>query len=229
MGAKKQQCAIDTVACLIHRVQESWAEKKLAAALFMDVKGAFDHVSRVRLIERMMELEIDGDLIRWTQSFLTDQTVQLVIDGHDNRERSIETRIPQGSPVFPILFLIYISGVFQQVTESIPAITSLSFVDDLGFIAAGSLVKELAKTLGQVAQVVLDWRKSNTVTYDIAKTEAVLFSKSHRQRLKKQIAAVNIKIGAEKIKFNKVATRWLGVWLDSQLKFTAHGSKGTNG
>ena len=73
-----------------------------------------------------------------------------------------------------------------------------------------------------MAQVVLDWGKSNAVTYDIAKTEAVLFSKSHRQRLNKQIAAVNIKIGTEKIKFNKEATRWLGIWLDSQLKFTAH-------
>ncbi len=222
MGARNQRCAIDAVACLIHRVQESWAEKKLVAALFMDVKGAFDHVSRTRLIEKMMELGIDGDLIHWTQSFLTDRTVQLVIDGHDNRESRIETGIPQGSPVSPILFLIHISGVFEQVTESNPTITSLSFVDDLCFIATGFSVKELAKSLGQVAQVVLDWGKSNVVTYDIAKIEAVLFSKSHRQRINKQIAVVNIEIGTEKIKFNKEATRWLGIWLDSQLKFTAH-------
>ena len=105
---------------------------------------------------------------------------------------------------------------------SYPAILALSFVDDLGFIASGYSVKELAKTLGQVATVVLDWGKSNAVTYDLAKTEAVLFSKSHRQRLNKEIAAVQIKIGPEKIKFNNEATRWLGIWLDSQLKFTAH-------
>ena len=222
MGARKQRCAIDALASLIHRVQESWAEKKLAAALFMDVKGAFDYVSRTRLIERMMKLGIDGDWIRWTQSFLTDRTVQLVIDGHDNKERDIETGIPQGSPVSPILFLIYISGVFDEVTEANPAITSLSFVDDLGFIATGSPVRDLAKTLGRVAQVVIEWGKSNAVTYDIVKTEAVLFSKSHCQRLNKQIATVNIQIGTEKIKFNKDATRWLGIWLDSQLKFTAH-------
>ena len=29
-------------------------------------------------------------------------------------------------------------------------------------------------------------------------------------------------MGGERIKFNKEATRWLGIWLDSQLKFTAH-------
>ncbi len=84
--------------------------------------------------------------------------------------------------------------------------TSLSFVDDLGFITSGHSVKELVKTLGQVATTVLDWGEANTVTYDIAKTEAVFFSKSYRQRLNKQIAEVNIKIGPEKIKFNKDAT-----------------------
>lgn len=117
--------------------------------------------------------------------------------------------------------MVYISGVFEEVTKSYPEVTSLSFVDDLGFIASGHSVKELAKILGQVATIVLNWGKSNAVTYDLAKTEAVLFSKFYRQRLNKQMAEVYLKIGIEKIKFNKEATRWLRVWLDSQLKFNA--------
>ena len=124
-------------------IQESWEEKKLAAALFMDVKGAFDHVSKAQLITRMIELGIDGDLVAWTSSFLIHRKIQLVIDGHENKEREIKTGIPQGSPVSPILFLIYISGVFDTVTEASPSVISLSFIDDLGFIASGSLVKEV--------------------------------------------------------------------------------------
>ena len=50
----------------------------------------------------------------------------------------------------------------------------------------------------------------------------MLFSKSHRQRLNQQLREAKLKIGDEKISFNKEATRWLGVWLDSQLKFTSH-------
>ena len=60
------------------------------------------------------------------------------------------------------------------------------------------------------------------MTYDTTKTEAVLFSKSYRQRLSKQLRETKIKVGGEHIMFNKEATRWLGVWLDSQLKFTSH-------
>ncbi len=185
MGGRRERSAIDAVATLLHTVQEKWQEKKLAGALFMDVKGAFDHVSRGQLLTRMIELGMDGDLVTWTGSFLTNRKVQLVIDGHDNKEKEIQTGIPQGSPVSPILFLIYISGVFDKVFETNPLVTSLSFVDDLGFIAAGSSVKEVAKTLENVVQVVLKWGKLNAVTYDVSKTEAVLFSKSHRQRLNK--------------------------------------------
>lgn len=63
---------------------------------------------------------------------------------------------------------------------------------------------------------------ANVVTYDTSKTEARLFSKSRRQRLNKQPQETKIKVGNEKIRFNKKATRWLGVWLDIQLKFTSH-------
>lgn len=53
MGGRKERSAIDAVAILVHTVHEKWEEKKLAAALFVDVKGAFDHVSQIQLLTRM--------------------------------------------------------------------------------------------------------------------------------------------------------------------------------
>ncbi len=50
MGGRKERSTIDAVATLIHTVQEKWQEKKLAAALFIDVKGAFDRVSKEQLL-----------------------------------------------------------------------------------------------------------------------------------------------------------------------------------
>ena len=111
--------------------------------------------------------------------------------------------------------MIYISGVFDKVLETNPLVTSLLFVDDLGFLAASSSVKEVAKVLENVAQVVLEWGKLNAVTYDVSKIEAVLFSKLHWQRLNKQLQKATVKVGDKKVSFNKKATYWLGVWLDS--------------
>ncbi len=44
MGARKFCSAIDVVALLIYKIQEVWESQKIAGTLFMDVKGAFDHV-----------------------------------------------------------------------------------------------------------------------------------------------------------------------------------------
>ena len=192
LRTQKQRCAINAVAALVHKMQKCWEKKKLAAALFLDVKRAFNHISKNRLIERMIDMGVDRDLIKWTRSLLTDQKVQLVLNRHDNQERSINTGISQGSPVSPILFLIYISEVFNKVIEVNPHIMSLSFVDNSGYISSSHSIKDIVKAFEKVAQTVVEWGNANAVTYDIAKTEAVIFSRSHCQRLHKQIIETNI-------------------------------------
>lgn len=116
----------------------------------------------------MIEPGIDRELVAWIRSFFTHRKIQIVINGHKNEEKKIETEIPQGLPVSPILFLIYISGVLASVSESCSLITFLLFVDGFGFIASGSLFKNIALILKKVATTVLQWCKANAVTYDIA-------------------------------------------------------------
>lgn len=87
----------------------------------------------------------------------------------------METGIPQGSPVSPILFLIYISEVFEAVKKNVPEITSLLFMDNLGFLASGNFIQEIATTLEKMGKIVIKWGLANVVTYDIAKMEAILF------------------------------------------------------
>lgn len=42
----------------------------------------------------MVELEINGEFIYWTQSFLTDKRLKLVIVEYLNQEDYVETDIP---------------------------------------------------------------------------------------------------------------------------------------
>ena len=79
-------------------------------------------------------------------SFLTDRKVQLVIDGYTCSSKEVEAGLPQGSPISPILFAIYISGFFDYIEEKIP-ISTLSFADDIGIIAIESSIRDTIKTL----------------------------------------------------------------------------------
>ena len=170
----------------------------------------------------MRQLGIDNDLIGWTQSFLTDRKVEIVIDGHIHQEKRAETGIPQGSPVSPILFLIYISGVFEAIKKPVPEIMLLSFMDDLSFLASGNSIQEVATTLEKTGETVIKLGLPNAVTYDIAKTEAILFSPTRSKKVNKETSEILLTIGEEEIKFNNQAIRWLGIWLDSGLTFNTH-------
>jgi len=112
---RKRRSAVDAVAVLMNRAQQAWQGKRVAGALMMDVKSAFNNVSRPVLSRRLVELGIEPDLVRWTDSFMSDRKVRLMLEGREGEEHEVETGVPQGSPVAPILFTAYLSGIFDQV------------------------------------------------------------------------------------------------------------------
>ena len=123
--------------------------------MLIDIKEVFDYVSWVKLAQQMRQSGVDNDLIGWTPSFVMDREVEIVIDGHISLEKRVEIGIPQGSPVSPIWFLIYISEVFDAVKEELPETISLSFMDGLGFLANRNSFQELAASLEKTGETVI--------------------------------------------------------------------------
>lgn len=118
-----------------------------------------------------------------------------------------ETKIPPGSPVSPILFLIYISEIFDKETEVCFLVTFLSSIHNLGFITSNCLMNKMFKIFEKVAKTVLGWGTINAVTYDISKTKAFFSLKSHPNQLNKQLQDPKIKLENQRIIFEKEATR----------------------
>ena len=51
MGVRKNRCAVDTVAIMVDSIHKIWDQKKMGGTLLIDVKGAFDYVSRLKLAQ----------------------------------------------------------------------------------------------------------------------------------------------------------------------------------
>jgi len=79
---------------MMNRNQQAWEQKKIAGALFMDVKSAFNNVDKTFLGKRMEELGLEADLIRWTMNFMSDWRVKLVLDGEIGDENPVDTGVP---------------------------------------------------------------------------------------------------------------------------------------
>jgi len=84
----------------------------------------------------MKSEQIDGELIRWTEMFLSSRMVDMVIEGNVLQSHSVEADVPQGSLVSAILFTIHTAGLIKWVEERVQA-EGLSWVDDLRWVASG--------------------------------------------------------------------------------------------
>jgi ribonuclease HI len=188
----------------------------------MDIGGAFDHVDPARLVKLMNEIGLDWDLIRWAASFLEERQVQLVIDGHLGPAQLVDSGLPQGSPASPILFIIYVRGVFKAIEAKVPGVRPLSFADDMGLIAQGSSVDQVCRQLQLAGEVAIEWGGTNGVQFDPEKTEATLFTRKKGRSLRDQVQRARIVVGDKEVAFNQEATRWLGVLLDTGLTLKAH-------
>jgi hypothetical protein len=61
----------------------------MVLTLLLDIKGAFDQVNKRQLLERMIEVGIAGNIVRWVDSFLSDRRAMLVIDGRAGKTHDI--------------------------------------------------------------------------------------------------------------------------------------------
>ena len=222
MSVRKKRCAINVVTAMLHKIQEIWSRKRFAETFFMNVKEVFDHVNSDKLICRMQEMKIDDDLIDWIRSFLTDRRVKLVINECINSKKAMNIEISQESSVSSILFLIYLSEMFTEMKKATSEIIFLSFVNDLRFIVEEESATKIVTTLKTVSKTVIQWDLKNAISYNVNKTETVLFIKTKTINRRRMIRDFKVKIESKKIFFNENVTRWLEMFIDFDFQLKAY-------
>jgi hypothetical protein len=101
----------------IQKVDEAWGGGETAAGLLMDVKGAFPNIAKGNQIKKMVEMGFEADVCRWVESFMSDRRVAIRMEGRDGKVMDVTNGVSQGSPVSPILLVIYISELLEHVEE----------------------------------------------------------------------------------------------------------------
>ena len=115
VGGRKQRSAVDSAMALAHDIDIGKRHKNTVTAVFMDVTGIYDNVSKDRLLETMRQLGLHPSLLAWVDCFMTKRTTALAFDGKREKMKEVRTGVLKGSPISPILFLIYLRPLFDQL------------------------------------------------------------------------------------------------------------------
>lgn len=86
-------------------------------------------------------MDANDNLIRWTESFMLNRSMSRVIKSHLCEEMTVETKVPQRSPVSLILFAIYLSGVFREVEKKVEGYMTKLFADNCWLLVVADSVE----------------------------------------------------------------------------------------
>ena len=94
-------------------------------AVYLDFAKAFDKVDHGLLLHKLKQMGVKGKLGRWIQNFLKGRTNEVLVDDQKSLKFLLKSGIPQGSVLGPILFLIYISDIGENLS-----VEPLVYIDD---------------------------------------------------------------------------------------------------
>ena len=128
----------------------------------------------------------------------------MTVDGQDSGAVSVTTGLPQGSPISPALFAIYIADIHEAVEGRVEDSRGISYVDDLTLVVEGTYVDDVVEKLERCAATSIEWAGDNAVRFEESKTEAILFSK--RRRHKRCRREIRVRV-SHRVRFNPESTR----------------------
>jgi exonuclease III len=143
LGGRKGVSADHAFQLILDEVYRAWGRGHKASMLLLDISGAFDNVSHRRLIHNVRTMRL-GWIANWLQSFLSNRHTQLQLPGFLSELITTSTGIPQGSPLSPILFLIFNTPLIRTLVHRIGSAgtTSFGWIDDSCVLATGRTYAE---------------------------------------------------------------------------------------
>ena len=140
--------------------------------IYLDFSKAFDKVDHTLLLNKLKHFGIRGKVLKWIESFLRDRKQSVIIDGSKSESAPVVSGVPQGSVLGPILFLLMISDIDENVKYSILA----SFADDTRVLKEIEGIIDTFKLQHDLNEVY-DWTGKNNMNLNSCKFEHMKYGK----------------------------------------------------
>ena len=180
-------------------------------AAFLDVSNAFNHVQCEILLTKLSDIGCSTKIVEFIK-FITYQR-KIFTEYNLDDPQYIYKGVPQGGVLSPILYLIYVKDLANELPEDVKI---LQFADDI-VIYTTTKDSNKAKNSLELAITNIRIKLSNIgLTLSPAKTEYIHFNKDG---IEPGQSLINVK---DQVVLSKGDVKFLGVYFDYRLTFDKH-------
>ena len=143
--------------------------------IFFDFEKAFDKVNHLILLQKLLNLGIEGRILHWIHQFLNSRTMKVRVSDSFSDPVPILSGVPQGTCLGPLLFIIYINYIGSNLRCPFKI-----FADDvklyLSYRVGSSSVLGASDVLQQDINVLVQTGNSWGLKMNAAKCAVIRFS-----------------------------------------------------
>ena len=170
-GFLKGHSTVHQLLEIYHQVVSSLDAKQSTCMVFCDISKAFYRVWHKGLIFKLRQLGISDSLLDWFNDYLSSRKQSVMVKTARSRSRPINAGVPQGSVLGPLLFLVYVN----DISDNLLSISRL-FADDTSLACSASHVPDIEGIINHDLQMICQWAERWLVSFNPSKTVAMLFT-----------------------------------------------------
>ena len=121
----------------------------------------------------MSQIGVEGQFLGTIGSYLAGRKQVVVVDGIKSEALDVKAGVPQGSRLGPLLFIIYMNDIVENIESDI-----LIFADDTSLTATGSDPAETANQLNRDLEKISLWAKKWKILFNAKKLKDIIFLKN---------------------------------------------------
>ena len=146
-------------------------EGKHCCMVFCDLSKAFDRVWHKGLLFKLKSYGVNGLLLQWFESYLNYRNQRVLFRNTVSGSKFVQAGVPQGSVLGPLLFLIYVN----DVADNMSGLCRL-YADDNSLQHCSSNTQTIQLQLNNDLEKLNAWSKQWLLKFNPSKTKAVFFS-----------------------------------------------------
>ena len=211
--AFRKHYSTDTaLSVVVDKAEQGLTSKQATLAVFLDIKGAFDHVDHGFVIESMKKKGIEQNVCDWYQMYLKERCSTINV-GQCSKDFRSKIGVPQGGLISPTAFALCIDEYLSKLNSG--GATTIAFADDLVLLCTGPDIATIGNIVQGKLKVLEEWSRKSGLSFNVNKTNAMIFTR------KTKFQKPKLRLNNEEIEYAD-QVKYLGVHLTPRLNWTVH-------